>query len=185
MKMLSIVTAGILAALVASLLALPLFHGAARAQYPPPTGNVTLAAETTTATSGSTVPISATVRDQYGSVVAGATCTFSITSQPGTDASVVAGPFITDANGVARSTLNVGSTAGTIVVDCLCGELSGQTTVVNSSAAAVGLPPTGTGQADDTPAGIAWALSLAAGAALGIGGTLAVIMVRRARPSRR
>jgi len=184
MKMRSIVTAGILAALVASLLALPLFHGAARAQYPPPTGNVTLAAETTAPTLGSTVPISATIRDQYGSVVAGATCTFSITSQPGTDASVLAGPFTTDVNGVARTTLNVGSTAGTIVVDCLCGELSGQVSVV-SSAAAVGLPPTGTGQADDTPAGIAWALSMAAGAALGIGGTLAVIMMRRARPSRR
>ncbi len=186
MKMRTIVTAGILAALVASLLALPLFHGAARAQYPPPTGNVTLATETTAATPGSTVPISATVRDQFGSVVAGTTCTFSVTSQPGTDATVLAGPFITDASGVARSNLNVGSTPGTIVIDCLCGELSAQATVVNSTeAAAVGLPSTGAGQTDDSPAAIAWALTIAAGAALGIGGTLAVIMVRRPRPSRR
>jgi len=183
MKMRSIVTTGILVALAASLLALPLFHEVARAQYPPPTGNVTLTAETTTATAGSSVPISATIRDQYGSVVAGVACKFSVISQPGTDASVVSGPFTTDASGVAQTTLSAGSTAGTIVVGALCGELSAQVSVVNS--AAVGLPPTGTSQADDSPAGITWALGIAAGAALGIGGTLAVMMVRRARPSRR
>jgi hypothetical protein len=184
MKMRSMVTTGILVALAASLLALPLFHGAARAQYPPPTGNVTLTAGTTAPTLGSTVPISATIRDQYGSVVAGIACTFSIISQPGTDASVVPGPVMTDPNGVAQTTLNVGGTAGTIVVGALCGELSAQTSVV-SSAAAVGLPPTGTNQAEGTPAGTVWALSIAAGAALGIGGTLAVMAVRRTRPSRR
>ena len=183
MKMRSMVTAGILVALAASLLALPLFHGAARAQYPPPTGNVTLTAGTTTTTPGSSVPISATIRDQYGSVVAGVACTFSIISQPGTGASVVPGPFTTDLNGLARTTLSAGSTAGTIVVGALCGELSAQVSVVNS--AAVGLPPTGTSQADDTPAGMTWVLGIAAGAALGIGGTLAVMVVRRTRLSRR
>lgn len=184
MKMRSMVTAGILVALAASLLALPLFHGAARAQYPPPTGNVTLTAGTTTTTPGSSVPISATIRDQYGSVVAGVACTFSIISQPGTGASVVPGPFATDLNGVTRTTLSAGSTTGTIVVGALCGELSAQVSVVNA-AAAVGLPPTGTGQANDTPAGMTWVLGIAAGAALGIGGTLAVMAVRRTRLSQR
>lgn len=183
MKIRSKIVGGILIALTASLLAVLLFGGTARAQYPPPTGNVTLVAETTTPALGTAVPITATARDQYGSVVAGIACTFSIVSQPGTTATVAPGPVTTDANGVASTILNTGTTPGTIVVGSICGELSSQVSVV-VGVAAPALPPTGSGDAD-MPAGVGWMLAIIAGMALGIGGMLAVMAVRRARTVRR
>jgi hypothetical protein len=169
---------GALIALVASLLAVLPFGGTAHAQYPPPTGNVTVIAENMTPAVGTTVPVAATVRDQYGSVVAGVACTFVIVSQPGTSATVAPGPVSTDVNGVANTTLSTGTTAGTITVEAICGELTSQVSVVVGEPVAVGLPPTGTGDAD-MPAGVVWTLAMVAATALGIGGMLVVATVRR------
>jgi hypothetical protein len=90
---------------------------------------------------GETVSISVDVQGANGDPVAGELCTFSIASQPGTDASVDAGPVTTDANGGASTTLNVGSTAGTIEVAAQCGDVSASVSVVASAAEAPAQPP--------------------------------------------
>lgn len=183
MKIGSKIVGGILIAVMASLLAVLPLAGRAGAQYPPPTGNVTLVAGTINPVAGTIVPITATVRDQYGSTVAGVACTFSIVSQPGTNASVAPGPVTTDVNGAASTTLNTGTTPGTVVVGAICGEYSSQVSVV-VGAPAPALPPTGTGDAD-MPAGFVWTLAAVATMALGIGGMLAIMAARRARAVRR
>lgn len=155
--------------------------GAARAQYPPPTGNVTLTSSITAPQTGGTVTITALVRDVAGAAVAGQACTFSIASQPGTDASVFAGPVNTDLTGVATTTLQVGSTPGPIIVESTCGGLSSQVSVI-AGAAAVELPATGTGpvgsENDFTLIGL-WLLLGVSGAALGL--MVARDLARRAR----
>lgn len=103
----------------------------ASAQYPPPTGGtVALAAEDLAPVAGDTISVAATVVDTAGSPVAGAQCTFAIVSQPGNDASVASGPVTTNADGVATSLLNVGSTGGTIVLEASCGDVASQISVV-------------------------------------------------------
>ena len=149
MRRIIILTIGLVAAL-GTLGALAL--GVAQAQYPPPTGNLTLRAETTTPPLGGVLGISATARDQRGAAVAGVACTFAIISQPGTDAGVEPGPFVTDASGVANTTLRVGSTPGNIVVGANCGDLTSQVLVAAGGAAAPGLPATGQGpEGSDKP----------------------------------
>lgn len=108
----------------------------ASAQYPPPAGStVAMAAENLAPVVGGSVSVAATVVDPAGSPVEGAQCTFAIVSQPGSDASVDAGPVTTNADGVATSALNVGSTEGTIVVEASCGDVSSQISVVAGAAA--------------------------------------------------
>ena len=118
--------------LVALSLALGLIAGLvaqAWAQYPPVAGSLVLGAGNATPGVGEDVTITASVLDQSGQPAAGAECTFSIAEQPGDDASVETGPFTTDADGNVSTTLNAGRTAGTIVVEANCGELSAQVTL--------------------------------------------------------
>ncbi len=121
-------------------LAVGLTAGVGSAQYPPPSGSVTLTAQGSAVT-GDTVSVVAGVRDANGAAVSGIGCTFNIGSQPGSDASIERGPFTTDAAGNASSTLTTGSTPGQIVVETLCGTFSGRITMtVAGSAGAAELP---------------------------------------------
>ncbi len=133
-------------AVLALLLTTALWADSAAAQYPPPTGNLVLEASSTSPSTGGAVSITATARDPNGAAVAGLACTFAIASQPGTSASVDPGPVMSDVNGAATTTLYVGDTPGTIVVDSKCGDLSALVSVVaGAEAGAVQLPATGTG----------------------------------------
>jgi hypothetical protein len=109
------------------------------AQYPPTSAaSVTVAAGNPNTTVGGSTSIATVVEDSTGSTVEGVTCAFTVVSQPGTGATVNPASDVTDENGVANTTLTVGSTAGSIVVESDCGDVSGQTTVVAGSAA---VPP--------------------------------------------
>jgi hypothetical protein len=103
----------------------------ALAQYPPPAGTVTAASDTEAAPTGSSVDVTCTVLDTAGAPVAGEPCTFTIVSQPGTDASIGSTSLtkLTDANGVATATLHTGSTPGVIMVEVEARGLSSQVTV--------------------------------------------------------
>ena len=170
--------------------------GGAQAQYPPPTGSATLLASDATPAVGGSVVLSVQIVDTTGAPVAGASCLFTITEQPGTNASVLAGPVITDAAGMAETTLTVGTIQGLIGVQAQCGELAALTSVVASAAAgaapapvgavpapagavpAVGLPATGDGSMASSDGGaLPWLVALTVGVAL----ALAVGGVRRAR----
>lgn len=156
--------------------------GGAQAQYPPPTGSVTLLASDATPAVGQSVVLSVQIVDPTGTPVVGESCLFAVTQQPGTDAYVVAGPVITDAAGMAQTTLNVGSTPGLIGVEAQCGELSALTSVVAGAAQAVGLPATGDGSMASGGGSLLWLVALATGVVL----ALAAVGVRRAgsrRPS--
>jgi hypothetical protein len=169
-----------LAVLAMALLLAGTAWGTAKAQYPPPTGNVTLTSSLTAPQVGDTITITALVRDVAGAAVAGLACTFNIASQPGSDASVYAGPVYTDLTGVATTTLQVGSIPGPILVDANCGDLSAQVSLV-AGAAAVQLPATGAGPASgggSTIAGL-WVLLGVSMAAVGL--LVARDLVRRAR----
>ena len=142
------------------------------AQYPPPGGSVVLSAGATALDVGDEVALTATVLDQDGTPAAGVECTFSIADQPGADAAVDAGPFTTDAAGNVSTTLDAGSTAGTIAVEANCGELSAQVSVVASEAAApppASYPETGVGEDGGGLNWAFWAL-IAAGAIAGLSG---------------
>lgn len=167
----------VLALGVGTLLALGLLTQVS-AQYPPVTGSLVLAAGETTPVVGEDVEVTAAVLDENGQPVVGAECTFSIGQQPGNDASVEAGPFTTDAAGNVSTTLNAGSTAGQIVVEASCGQLSAQVTLTAQAAASgttpaappASLPGTGASVADDDGGAWAfWAL-IGAGAFVGLGG---------------
>lgn len=107
------------------------------AQYPPPEGSgVALVVEDVAPAVGNTVSIGATVLDPSGNPVVGAECTFTITSEPGTDASVSAGPATTNEDGVATALLYVGSTEGEIIVEANCGEVVAEISVVAGAAEA-------------------------------------------------
>lgn len=169
-----------LGVLAAALLLAGTALGSARAQYPPPTGNVTLTSSITAPGLGGTTTVSALVRDVMGAAVGGLACTFNIVSQPGTDASVYSGPVYTDTTGMATTTLQVGSTPGPIIVGSSCGELSAQVSVV-AGTAEVQLPATGMGPADGDGSGLVglWVLLGASVAALGV--LLARDRMRRTR----
>jgi hypothetical protein len=146
----------------------------ALAQYPPVHGNVVLSAGTGTLAVGGQTSIDATVVDEAGNTVSGLSCTFNVAQQPGTDASVDSGPFTTDAAGGVSTTLDVGSAAGTIVVEANCGELSAAVSVVASGAQTPAAPPAslpGTGAgAGSGGAGLAvWAF-IGAAAMAGLSG---------------
>ncbi len=165
---------------LAAWLAIP---GTAVAQYPPPTGSVTLSAADPTPAVGESVVLSVEVIDPAGAPVSGLSCSFAITQQPGADASVWAGPAVTDAAGRAETTLNVGSAEGLIAVQARCGELSALTSVVAGAAAAqpVALPATGDGAMASSDGAFPWQFALAAG----VGLTLVAVGVRRVLGSRR
>jgi hypothetical protein len=149
--------------------------GGAQAQYPPPTGSVTLSVSSATPAVHESVVLGVQIVSPTGAPVAGASCSFAVMQQPGTDAWVVAGPVTTDATGMAETTLNVGSTPGLISVQAQCGELSALTSVVAGAAQAVALPATGEGAMASSGGSFPWLGVLAAGVVL----ALAAAGVRR------
>jgi hypothetical protein len=116
----------------------------ALAQYPPPAGTVTASAETDAAPTAASVEVACTVLDTAGSPVANETCTFTIVSQPGADASLGGASVtaLTDADGVATATLYTGSTPGIIVVEVDARGISSQVTVATGVELGTA-PPTG------------------------------------------
>jgi hypothetical protein len=166
---------GIVLALVA-LVAWMGLPGGVQAQYPPPTGSVTLSVSSATPAVGESVVLGVQIVSPTGAPVAGASCSFAITQQPGTDAYVMAGPVAADAAGMAQTTLNVGSTPGLISVQAQCGELSALTSVVAGAARAVALPATGDGSMASSGGSFPWLVALAAGVVL----ALAAVGARRA-----
>lgn len=138
----------------------------AMAQYPPVRGNVVLTAEHGVLTPGGRTTINARVVDEAGNALSGLSCTFSVAQQPGNDASVDRGPFLTDASGDVSTTLNAGSAEGTIVVEANCGELSTAVSVVASAqtpaAPPASLPGTGAGGGSGGAGPAAWAIIVAA-----------------------
>jgi hypothetical protein len=132
-------------------------------QPPSATGGVSVSVSDDAPAPGDTVTVTATATDAGGNPVAGAECTFRIYSQPGDDASVDEGPVTTDANGQATTTLNVGSTVGTVEVLATCGVFN----EVLAVEVGVGLPSTGgaIGSSDAST----WLLLAAGLAAFGLG----------------
>jgi hypothetical protein len=98
---------------------------------------------------------------------------------------------VTDVYGTAVSTLNVGTTPGTILVGANCGEFTSQV-AVQAVGPAVGpapgvtvrMPATGTGPAESQPygAGLVAALLIGGLATLGVGSVL-LVAGRRVRSS--
>ena len=139
---------------------------AASAQtYPPEADSVTADTDDTTPDPGSTVNVSGTVTDADGNPVAGATVTFTLTSNPGS-ASFENGQqtitAVTASNGVATVGLQTGGETGTIVVRVDANGAVSQVTLTTGSPQA--LPQTGGEPGGAT--GIPLSPTMAAGAAL-------------------
>jgi hypothetical protein len=128
--------------------------------------------------------------DSTGSPVAGKSCDLYISSQPGTDASVIQDSATTGADGVITGSLYVGTTRGTVEVTANCGNLFAGLSVIAGAAVAppqapvepgfIALPPTGVGPAADGETyGLGLIIALLAGGSL----TLAAgsVLFRRAR----
>ncbi|MBI5287886.1 MAG: hypothetical protein HY873_02810 [Chloroflexi bacterium] len=170
-----------IAAFVASTILMAATAGVAHAQYPPPDGSVSVVAAQTTAGPGQQVAITATLRDASGDPLANQACVAYVASQPGNTASVSPRDVTTDASGVVRTMLNVGTTPGTIQVEVICGTVAGRVGVVLGAAqpalAPIELPSTGSGPGPDA-IGPTALLLLTAGAVL-------VLLAMRLRRSRR
>lgn len=170
---------------VVAVAALGLFVGglalarAAEAQtYPPPVGSLSVSAAATT--TGSTTNVTATVLDNAGAPVKGATVTFRIASQPGSDAEWEGGGLettaITDAAGVATAVLSAGSSVGNIIVETISGGKTSQVTVAVEEAA---LPPTGSAPSESAGSGVpTWQIVLMAGGAAALAGGLTAVLRR-------
>ena len=88
------------------------------AQYPPPAGGVEVQSSSTSADPGDQVQITCEVLDESGDAISTVPCTASIDQQPGDGASIgsLVATKLTNSQGIASFTLNVGSTPGLIVV---------------------------------------------------------------------
>jgi hypothetical protein len=154
---------------------------AASAQtYPPAVGSLTATANDTTPAPGSTVEVSGVVLDANSNPVAGATVTFTVTSNPG-GASFDNGQqsitATTNADGVAVALLNTGSEPGTIVVRVDASGVISQVSLTTGAPQA--LPKTGGPQATSGTT-----LPLAGAIAAGVGILLlavGVVTVRKLR----
>ena len=104
----------------------------------------TISADNASVAAGGETNVTVNIVDDAGNPVAGTECTFSISSQPGTDASVDAGPVTTDANGNATTTVQVGNTEGQIDIEATCGS---ETVTVSVVAGAAASPPASLPQA--------------------------------------
>jgi len=167
--------------------------GAAHAQYPPPSGSVTVSADNTTVEVGDNVDITVTVRDVTGSPVVKRSCRLAIVSQPGKDASVKPKNAKTNEEGVIEATVDVGSTPGFIVVRVTCGDVAGSVTVVATAKAetpatgqapesGIELPSTGGGSGSGA-SGLGMRLGAGAAIVLLLVGAQAVRTYRRRRAS--
>ena len=179
---------GVLA--VATMLVAGVFSRTALADYPPPNGSVAFGVSNTTAEPGQAVTVTLIVLDAAGNPVANATCTMTITDQPGSGASVVQNSAETDATGAITGTLAVGSSLGSVVVTVVCpvgpgasDVLSASGTVVVVGAVGAALPPaslpsTGMGLAEGH--GGTWYAQLAIALAAAGSALLAFSAVKRA-----
>ena len=159
--------------------ALAVAEGARAQSYPPPVGSLKVEAGTTAP--GTSSNVTATVLDNAGNPVQGATVTFRITSQPGSDAHWANGKLETtatiNAKGVAAAVLTAGTTAGNIIVETVSGEKTSQVVV----AVQEGLPSTGGTPPQGSESGLpTWQIAFLAIAAAALAGGLA-IMARRSR----
>jgi hypothetical protein len=165
-----LVTAGLLIALTVA-------GGTASAQYPPPVGSVTTSASDTTPSTGDSVTCTCKVLDTTGSPVAGETCTFSIVSQPGTDARLSSTTAVTNAQGIATVTLITGSTKGAIVINSKARGVESQVSITAEAAPPAATtvpatpgaaPPTGAGHGDEGASAVPWIIAIGAAIALGL-----------------
>jgi hypothetical protein len=125
--------------------------------------------------------VTATILDGRGDAVAGVFCTFSILSQPGTDAGLDTVLMTTKSNGQATTTLHAGSEAGTIEVQARCGAVIVSAGVQVTAAPPASLPDTGTGLLPaGTPGGDALLLALL-GFLIALAGVGAVVAAGRMR----
>ena len=112
-------------------------------QEPPPDGDPTITNPDATVPPGGSTTITATFPGAVG-----VDCTWSIVSQPGTDASLQQATGTTDADGVVTNTLNVGSKTGIGSVQVDCG---GVTQVLDVEVAPSGITEAGiSGPIDDS-----------------------------------
>jgi hypothetical protein len=176
-----------------------LFCGSGRlstvlAQYPPPAGAVTVSVDETAPPTGGSVEVTCTVVDSAGAPVANEPCTFTIVSQPGTDASLgtTSVTVVTDDDGVATAILSTGSTPGLIVVEVKALGVSSRVSVATGVEPGLA-PPTGTsgapaavpasgagGMADGGPLNGALAIGALAGAVVLAGAGAYIALKRRA-----
>lgn len=173
----SLAGVGVLIALVAS-------WAVAFAQYPPPVGSVTAGASNPAPSTGASVTVACTVVDSQGQPVAGEPCTFTIVSQPGTDASLGA-PSVTattNAQGVATAALSVGAKPGAIVVGVSAMGIQSQVTISSKAPATTvpsatvpagaqpgAAPPTGAGEAGEGQVStVVWVVAIAAAVGLAL-----------------
>jgi hypothetical protein len=160
------------------------------AAYPAPAGSATLSGSSTSVSVGGSTELTLALVDSTGSPVAGKSCDLYISSQPGTDASVIQDSATTGADGVITGSLYVGTTRGTVEVTANCGNLFAGLSVIAGAAVAppqapvepgfIALPPTGVGPAADGETyGLGLIIALLAGGSL----TLAAgsVLFRRAR----
>ncbi len=126
---------GVLA--VVTMLLAGAFSRTALADYPPPNGSVAFEVANTTVAPGQGVALTLIVLDAAGNPVANATCTMSITGQPGSDASVTQNSAETDANGGITGSLNVGGSLGNVVVTAVCPVGPGSSEVLSASGTVV------------------------------------------------
>jgi hypothetical protein len=116
--------------------------GPTSAEYPPPAGTTAAIVVSDISPSvGGQVSIAVTLTDPSGAPIADADCTLAIVSQPSDDASLEATSVTTNANGVATTTLNIGSASGAIVIGSTCGDVQRSITVVASETEAPADPP--------------------------------------------
>ena len=185
------------AAGVGVLIAVVACSAIAFAQYPPPAGSVTAGVSNPAPGTGATVTATCLVVDSQGQPVANEPCTFTIISQPGTDATLGV-PSVTantNAQGVATAALSIGTTSGTIVVGVSAMGIQSQVTVNAQAPAATAspgatlppgaqpgaAPPTGAGEPGEgqVPTAV-WGMAI--GAAIGL--ALASLFLWRAAARR-
>jgi hypothetical protein len=181
-------------ATIGLLVALAIAGGPASAQYPPPVGSVETGVSDPTPATGAPVTCTCEVLDTVGNPVAGEVCTFTIVSQPGTDASLSSATAITNAQGIATVTLLTGSAPGSIVVSSEARGIQSQATVTAGAATPVAptvpatpgaAPPTGAGEGDGgTPVAL-WIVAIGAAGALGLASLLIVLRSAAGRPKSR
>ncbi len=138
---------------------------------------------TSTGTSAPLVVVCAEKTQTGLELVSGEEITFKIDSQPGSDASLEDETATTDAEGSAVVTLNVGSTAGDIVVSAI-GEGCGDAKTVTVAVVEAG-PATGVGSLapaiSSIPAWAAIASGLGGAGLLGLAGSALAAIFRRRR----
>ena len=178
LRPISVATVSVLIAVVAC-------WAVAFAQYPPPVGSVTAGVSNPAPGTGASVTATCVVVDSQGQPVADEPCTFTIISQPGTDATLGA-PSVTantNAQGIATAILSVGTAPGAVVLGVSAMGVSSQVTVSAQAPAATvapgatlppgaqpgAAPPTGAGESGEgqVPTAV-WGVAICAAVGLAL-----------------